>query len=134
MDERVLRAQLGTLQKVYFWLGLAQRGFAMTCGACVVCAAMLFFLMGHSAAGQSTVLALCLVGLALCVPVVPVAWLARRHFRRVRNALHGRFYAAGLRVDPDWRVVTNEPHPRLVYDGTRVANMNGAAQAVAEAC
>lgn len=117
MDSNTLHGHVCALRRVETWLQLARRLAAASCGISMAGIACLLFLAGHSTAGQSTILVLCLAALAVFLPCAPVAILLKRRLWRRRNRMHGLFYAAGLRVEAGWRVVTNEPHARLVYDG-----------------
>ncbi|HLO75994.1 MAG TPA: hypothetical protein VK196_06005 [Magnetospirillum sp.] len=95
-----------------------------------MCAASMAFIISHSPAGQSTIFSLCLAGFAIGGPLTPIAWLLKRRLWRLRNAKHGGFFRLGLRVDGQGRLVTNEPHPKLVYDDRAAPDFAGDAIAV----
>lgn len=118
-----MRALRGAEQK----LRIARRAFAIGCAAFYSAVSALWFLVYHAPAGQDVLFSAGLVSLALTLPVIPVAWLARRRLWKHRNRLHSVLFAQGLRVDEAGRVVTNEPHPRLVYDRAAALSAGVAA-------
>lgn len=98
----------------------ARRLFSTGCALFYLAFSTLFFLMQYSPVGQIVLFIGSLLTLVISVPLIPVAWLARRRLWRQRNRLHGVLFAQGLRVDEAGRVVTNDPHPRLIYDHARL--------------
>ncbi|GAB3119447.1 hypothetical protein [Novispirillum itersonii] len=129
LDE--LAAHMRVLQGAERTLRVARRLFALGCALFYSAVSALWFLVYHAPAGQTVLLCLGLVLLAGALPVIPGAWLARRRLWKRRNRLHSVLFAQGLRVDEAGRVVTNEPHPTLVYDramtGDRATGLAGGA-------
>lgn len=116
-----------TLQRAEQSLRVARRLFSIGCALFYTAVSALWFLMYHAPAGQILLFCGGLVLLGLALPVVPVSWLARRRLWRRRNHLHSVLFARGLRVDEAGRVVTNEPHPKVIYDRSATPSVRQAA-------
>jgi hypothetical protein len=89
---------------------------AMSFGGALVFIALLGFLRGHSPDGQSALAIVSLCGLPICIVVWFVASSACRRLRRRRNHIQQRVHNAGMHLDDQGRVLTDSPHPILVFD------------------
>lgn len=99
---------------------------AASFGGILVFLTLLTFLLRHSPQGQSVLLVVSLCGLPLCL----VAWLVTssvyRRLRRAENHIARRMYDAGMHVDDQGRVLSDNPHPVLILDAAndRTPNMS----------
>ncbi len=94
---------------------------AISFGGALVFIALLAFLRGHSPDGQSALVIVSLCGLPICIVVWFVASSACRGLRRRRNHIQQRVHAAGMHLDDQGRVLTDSPHPILIFDPATTA-------------
>ena len=98
---------------------------ALAFGGVLVFLALLAFLLGHSPAGQSALLAASLFGLPTCL----IAWYAaartQRRLSQKKNRIEQQLFGAGLHLEDDGRVLTDQPHPVVIFDTAagRVTNL-----------
>lgn len=89
---------------------------ALSFGGTLVSVTLLAFLLQHSPKGQSVLLVVSLLGLPICLTAWIVARSVHKRLRRTKNRIRGRMYGAGIYVDDEGRVVTDNPHPVLILD------------------
>jgi hypothetical protein len=85
-------------------------------GGTFVFAALLALLLRHSPGDQGVLLAVSLYGLPVCLAAWFVASSAQRRLSRAKNHIEARVYSAGMHVDDQGRVQTDNPHPVLIID------------------
>jgi hypothetical protein len=95
-------------------------------GGTLVFLALLAFLFRNSPTGQSVLLVLSLCGLPICFVVWLVDSFAQRRLRRRKNHIERRIYGVGMHLDDQGRVMTDNPHPILIFDSasSRISNMS----------
>jgi hypothetical protein len=101
-------------------------------GGALVFVALLGFLLGHSPVGQTTLAIISLCGLPICIVGWFVASSACRRLRRKRNRIERRMHSAGMHVDQQGRVLTDNPHPILIFDPATAAMHRIASSSVME--
>jgi hypothetical protein len=89
---------------------------AIAFGGILVFVTLLALLLRHSPNGQSVLLAGSLYGLPICLAVWFIASSAQRRFNRAKHRIERRVYGAGMHVDDQGRVLTDNPHPVLILD------------------
>jgi hypothetical protein len=89
---------------------------AASFGGILVFLTLLTFLLRHSPQGQSVLLVISLCGLPLCLAAWFVASSVYRRLRRSENHIARLMYDAGMHVDDQGRVLTDNPHPVLIID------------------
>jgi hypothetical protein len=97
---------------------------AVSFGGILVFASALAFLLGHSPDEQNMLVTASLFGLPLCLVVWFVASSVRRRLRAAANRIERQFYGAGMRLDDEGRVLTDDPHPILVFEPAAHANLD----------
>lgn len=99
---------------------------AASFGGILVFLTLLTFLLRHSPQGQSVLLVVSLCGLPLCLVAWLVASSVYRRLRRAENHIARRMYDAGVHVDDQGRVLSDNPHPVLILDAAndRTPNMS----------
>jgi hypothetical protein len=94
---------------------------AISFGGALVFLALLAFLLRHSPYGQTMLAIISLCGLPICI----VAWFgaasATRRLRRKRNHIEQLVHSNGMHLDDRGRVLTDNPHPILVFDPATTA-------------
>lgn len=85
-------------------------------GGTLVFAALLAFLFQHSPTGQSVLVTAAIYGLPLCLAAWLVTSRAQKRLNRKKNRIEQHLYGAGLHLDDDGRVRTDDPHPVLIFD------------------
>lgn len=101
-------------------------------GGALVFVALLGFLLGHSPDGQTALVIISLCGLPICIVGWFVASSACRRLRRKRNHVEQRMHSAGMHLDDQGRVLTDNPHPILVFDPATNAMQRVAPPSVME--
>lgn len=99
-------------------------------GGTLVCITLLAFLRRYSPDGQSVLLAVAVWGLPICLVVWFVASSALRRLHRTTNRIARRVYGAGMHLDDEGRVLTDNPHPILIFDPARGRAPNHASPSV----
>jgi hypothetical protein len=99
-------------------LSLVRPVRAAAFGGILVFATLLAFLLQHSPNGQSVLLVVSLGGLPLCLVAWYVASSVQKRLSRTKNHIEQRVYGAGMHVDDEGRVLTDNPHPVLILDPT----------------
>jgi hypothetical protein len=89
---------------------------AIAFGGMLVFVTLLAFLLRHSPDGQSVLLAASLFGLPICLAVWFIASSAQRRLNRTKHRIEHRVYSAGMHVDDQGRVLTDNPHSVLILD------------------
>lgn len=89
---------------------------AISFGGALVFLALLAFLPRHSPYGQTALVIISLCGLPICMVAWFVASSASRRLRRKRNHIEQLVHNAGMHLDDRGRVLTDNPHPILVFD------------------
>jgi hypothetical protein len=85
-------------------------------GILVFVTLLAFLLLGHSPDGQSVLLIVSLFGLPACLAAWYVASRVERRLNQRKKQIERRMYGAGLHLDDDGRVRTDNPHPVLILD------------------
>jgi hypothetical protein len=83
-------------------------------GGILVFASALAFLLGHSPDEQNVLIVASLFGLPVCLAAWFIASSVNRRLRAAKNRIERQFYGAGLRLDDEGRVLTDDPHPVLI--------------------
>jgi hypothetical protein len=106
-------AQFRTIQRL---LSVIRPIRAVAFGGTLVFVALLAFLFRHSPYGQGLLLIVSLCGLPICFAAWVVASSTHRRLRRTKNHIERRVYGAGMHLDDQGRVMTDNPHPILILD------------------
>lgn len=102
-------------------LRIARLIHAVAMGLLSVSFMNLLFLYRHSPSHQEFLLSLSLFVFIPSLVMAPFTWMAKRHFFQKRNAIAKRFFSVGLTVDQEGRLVTHEPHAKVVLDQRKFA-------------
>jgi hypothetical protein len=111
-----LAASVDEFRQTQRFLHLVRPVRAIAFGGILVFATLLALLLRHSPDGQSMLLVMSLCGLPLCLVAWYVASSAQKRLGRTKNHIEQRVYGAGMRVDGQGRVLTDNPHPVLILD------------------
>lgn len=84
--------------------------------------AKLVFLLSSSSGYHLYWYVAALIGIGMTLPVTLLCQLALRKIARERKELARELFSAGLRIDADYRLLTNTAHPRLVATSSRMAD------------
>lgn len=106
-------AEFGSTQRV---LDVVRPIRAFSFGGILVFGMLLGFLIGHSPDGQNLLLVVAMCGLPLSVAAWFVASRVERRMNYKKNRIQQRMFDAGLRLEDDGRVQTDDPHPLLILD------------------
>ncbi len=117
-DDAVFPGDLRSLQRAYLKVERSRRWalrVRAACGAIILSGVpQVFFILSAKPHGYGLWWSLVWAALVPALAVLPLAAASYRRSTRRRNAMAARFFEAGLRVEPDGSVVTDEAHPRLV--------------------
>jgi hypothetical protein len=105
---------------------------AISFGGALVFLALLAFLPWHSPYGQTALVIMSLCGLPICIVAWFVASSASRRLRRKRNHIEQLVHSNGMHLDDRGRVLTDNPHPMLVFDPATVAMARASPHSVIE--
>ena len=89
---------------------------ALSFGGTLVSLTLLTFLVQHSPRGEGVLLVVSMFGLPICLAVWLVARSVHKRLRRKKDRIRRRMYGAGMYVDDEGRVLTDNPHPVLILD------------------
>jgi hypothetical protein len=111
-----LAASVAEFRQVQRILAVVRPIRAASFGGTLVFAALLSFLLRHSPDDQTVLLTVSLCGLPTCLAAWFAASSAQRRLNRAKNHIEARVYDAGMHVDDEGRVLTDNPHPVLILD------------------
>jgi hypothetical protein len=111
-----LTASVAELPQTQRILNLVRPVRAAAFGGILVFATLLALLVQHSPNGQSMLLATSLFGLPMCLVAWHVASSVQRRMSHTKDLIEQRVYGAGMHVDDQGRVLTDNPHPVLILD------------------
>jgi hypothetical protein len=94
---------------------------AISFGGALVFLALLAFLPRHSPYGQTALVVISLCGLPICIAAWFFASSATRRLRRKRNHIEQLVHSNGMHLDDRGRVLTDNPHPVLIFDPATVS-------------
>jgi hypothetical protein len=89
---------------------------ALAFGGTLLFITVLTFLLHHAPNGQSVLLVVSLFGLPICLATWFVARSVHKRLRRKKDRIGRRMYGAGMYVDDNGCVLTDNPHPVLILD------------------
>jgi hypothetical protein len=109
-----LAASVAEFRRTQRILNLVRPVRAAAFGGILVFATLLALLIRHSPNGQSVLFATSLFGLPVCLVAWHVASSVQRRLTRAKHRIEARVYGAGMHVDDQGRVLTDNPHPVLI--------------------